>query len=137
VEETELPLNTLGHDEDDQEGDGKDGEEDPKSGLSTVGSVDEVSGRVRSRRALGVRRRQGAVARVVTMVVSLGTLGNRHRVSGVVRVGDGQGGSYGVKELHVVCWFDVEVFGLKSNVLIEKRDEWIGRGGTFAGLNVI
>jgi len=45
-----------------------------------------------------------------------------------VRVGDGQGGSYGVKELHVVCWFDVEVFGLKSNVLIEKRDEWIGRG---------
>lgn len=128
MEETELPLNTLGHDEDDQEGDGKDGEEDPKSGLSTVGSVDEVSGRVRSRRALGVRRRQGAVARVVTMVVSLGTLGNRHRVSGVVRVGDGQGGSYGVKELHVVCWFDVEVFGLKSNVLIEKRDEWIGRG---------
>ena len=128
MEETELSLNTLGHDEDDQEGDGKDGEEDPKSGLSTVGSVDEVSGRVRSRRALGVRRRQGAVARVVTMVVSLGTLGNRHRVSGVVRVGDGQGGSYGVKELHVVCWFDVEVFGLKRNVLIEKRDEWIGRG---------
>ena len=111
MEETELSLNTLGHDEDDQEGDGKDGEEDPKSGLSTVGSVDEVSGRVRSRRALGVRRRQGAVARVVTMVVSLGTLGNRHRVCGVVRVGDGQGGSYGVEELHVVCWFDVGPLG--------------------------
>lgn len=102
VEETELSLNTLGHDEDDQEGDGKDGEEDPKSGLSRVGSVNKVSGRVRSRRALGVRRRQGAVARVVTMVVSLGTLGNRHRVRWVVRVGDGQSGSYGVEELHVV-----------------------------------
>jgi hypothetical protein len=114
MEETKLSLDTLGHDEDNQKGDGKDGEEHPKSGLSSVGSVDKVSGRVRSRRALGVRRRQGAVARVVTMVVSLGTLGNRHRVGGVVRVRNGQGGSYGVEELHVVDSCDLEVFELEE-----------------------
>lgn len=108
VEQPQLSLDSLGHDEDDEEADGKDGEKDPEGLLSGLVDVNDVVGRVRSRRALGVRRRERAVRGVVAMVVGvstggLGTLGNGDR-GGVVMpgLGDGQRAGNGlVEEVHV------------------------------------
>jgi hypothetical protein len=107
VEEPELSLDTFGHDKDDDKEQGEQGEEDPESGLSSLVNVDKVGRRVRAGGTLRERRRQGTVAGVVAMVVSVsvstgrnGTFGHGDRVSRYVRVGDGQGGCYSVEEIH-------------------------------------
>ena len=103
VEQPQLALDALGHNENDEEGNGEDGEEDPKSGLSSVVNVDEVGRRVGTRRALRVGNGKGGMRRL-PMVMSVGmprTFGDGDRARRVVRVGDGEGRGNGVEELHI------------------------------------
>ena len=103
MEQPQLALDALGHNENDEEGNGEDSEEDPKSGLSSVVNVDEVGRRVGTRRTLRVGNGKGGMRRL-PMVVGVGmprTLGDGDRARGVVRVGDGERRGDGVEELHI------------------------------------